>query len=114
MTKKKQNNLIFLWQYKDYALEAVPTRLARFTADEPNETIDFVKYFDRKTKKGTALKYSIGYFHYNENESHWELKFVGDRFADIAEADLPAVWEGLKSAYRVLTLWKDGQNAENL
>lgn len=114
MKKKVQNKLEFSWSYKDYALEAVPLRLARFTSDELNETIDFVKYFDRESKSSTKLKYSIGYFVYDDDNDVWVLRFVGDRFMDIVEDDLPIVWEGLKSAYRVLTMWKEKQNEENL
>ena len=111
MAKKQKNELIYFWRYKDYALEAVPARLARFTADEPNETIDFVKYLDSDS---TALKYSIGYFWYDEHENEWELKFVGDRFMDIVPNDLVAVWEGLKAAHSILTEWKKQQQNENI
>lgn len=110
MAKKTKNKLVFSWRYGEYGLEATPKRLTRFTADEENETIDFVRYFEYGK---STLKYSIGYFYYNENEQPcWELRFVGDRFKDIAEQDLPAIWEGLKSAYSVLTMWKEAQSED--
>lgn len=109
MKKSDKCKLIFSWRYGEYGLEAVPKRLVRFTQDEENETVNFVRYFESGK---SVLKYSIGYFYYNEAEPCWELKFVGDRFMDIAEKDLPAIWEGLKSAYRVLTEWKKTQGED--
>lgn len=109
--KKDPNALIFSWRYKDYGLEAQPKRLVRFTPDEPNETIDFVKYHEEGK---SVLKYSIGVFYWDESNKTWQLNFVGDRFMDIVSADLPAVWEGLKSAYNVLTLWKSQNQNEDL
>lgn len=107
MKKQDKPKLIFSWRYGEYGLEAVPSRLVRFTPDEENETVDFIRYFE--SGKST-LKYSIGYFKYEDND--WILRFVGDRFMDIAEQDLPAIWEGLKSAYRVLTEWKKMQGED--
>ena len=39
------NDLNFYWRMGDYALEACPKHLARFSEDEPNVTIDLVKYY---------------------------------------------------------------------
>lgn len=39
------SDLNFYWRIGDYALEACPKRLARFSEDEPNETINLVKYY---------------------------------------------------------------------
>lgn len=98
------SELNFYWRMGDYALEACPQRLARFYEDEPNETIDFVKYYQYQ---GRECKYSIGYFWYNEHEPCWELKFVGKRFAEILEGDVVAIFKMLKAAYDILTEWKE-------
>lgn len=99
------SELNFKWRMGDYGLEATPPRLVRF-ADEPNETVNFVKYY--KTD-GKELKYSIGYFWWNDHEPCWELHFVGDRFTNIPTEDIRPIWEVLKSAYRTLEEWKRGQ-----
>ena len=93
----------------DYALEACPKRLARFSEDEPNVTIDLVKYY---TYKGEEVKYSIGYFEYNEREPCWELKFVGDRFKDILEGDVIAIFKMLAAAYDTLEEWSRSRDNE--
>ena len=94
--------LNFYWRMGDYALEARPTRLARFSDDEPNATIDLVKYYQHQ---GRECKYSIGYFWYNSHEPCWELKFVGERFKEILEADVVAVFKMLAAAYDTLEEW---------
>ena len=96
------SELNFYWRMGDYALEAVPKRLVRFNGDEPNETIDLVKYYKYQ---GRECKYSIGYFWYNEHEPCWELKFVGERFKELRKADLVAVFEMLAAAYDTLEAW---------
>ena len=102
----KTQELKFDWRWKDYGLRATPKRLVRFDEDESNETIDFIKYF----RYGNEEKcYSIGYFYYNEHEPCWELKFVGDRFKEIAPEDLSVVWKYLLAAYDVLTEWKNSE-----
>ena len=91
-------NLEFSWKYKDYELKACPKRLARFSEDEPNETIDLIKYFDYD---GRRLCYSLAYF--IRKSEGYDLRFVGNRpFEDIAEVDVLKVWEGLKTAQAVL------------
>ncbi len=95
-------DLNFYWRMGDYALEACPKSLARFSEDEPNETIDLVKYY---RAAGNEYKYSIGYFYYNTHESYWELKFVGGRFKELLETDVVAVFKMLKAAYDVLEEW---------
>ena len=94
--------LNFYWRMGDYALEACPKRLARFSEDEPNETIDLVKYCQYQ---GHECKYSIGYFYYDTHEPCWELKFVGDRFKELLDTDVVAVFKMLKAAYDVLEEW---------
>jgi hypothetical protein len=86
----------------DYALEACPKSLARFKEDESNETINLVKFFQHE---GRECKYSIGYFYYNEHEPCWELKFVGERFKEIIETDVVAVFKMLAAAYDTLEEW---------
>ena len=100
--------LNFYWRMGNYALEACPKRLVRFSDDEPNVTIDLVKYF---YYQGCERKYSIGYFWYNDHEPCWELKFVGERFKEILETDVTAVFKMLAAAYDALEEWsktKDG------
>ena len=94
--------LNFYWRMGDYALEACPKSLARFSEDEPNATIDLVKYFQYQ---GRECKYSIGYFWYNEKEPCWELKFVGSRFKEILVGDVIAIFQMLKAAYDTLEEW---------
>lgn len=104
--------LNFYWRMGDYALEACPKHLARFSDDEPNVTIDLVKYFQYQ---GRECKYSIGYFWYNDHEPCWELKFVGERFKEILETDVTAVFKMLAAAYDTLEEWsraKDGDEHE--
>ena len=96
------NNLNFYWRMGDYALEACPKRLARLEENEPNETINLVKYYQYQ---GHERKYSIGYFYYNTHEPCWELKFVGGRFKELLETDVVAVFKMLKAAYDVLEEW---------
>ena len=95
--------LNFYWRMGDYALEACPEHLARLEKDEPNVTIDFVKFCQYK---GRECKYSIGYFWYNEHEPCWELKFVGERFKEILETDVVAVFKMLAAAYDTLEEWE--------
>ena len=97
------NNLNFYWRMGDYALEACPKRLARLEENEPNETINLVKYYQYQ---GHERKYSIGYFYYNTHEPCWELKFVGGRFKELLETDVVAVFKMLKAAYDVLEEWR--------
>lgn len=97
-------DLNFYWRMGDYALEACPKRLVRLYPNEPNETVDFVKYCKDQERE---YKYSIGYFWWNNHESCWELKFVGDRFKEIGKEDIVTVFEMLKAAYDTLTEWKN-------
>ena len=102
-------DLNFYWRMGDYALEACPKRLVRFADDEPNETIDLVKYYQYK---GRECKYSIGYFYYDTKEPCWELKFVGGRFKEILETDVTAVFHMLKAAYDALEEWSRAKEDE--
>ena len=103
--------LNFDWRMGDYALEACPKSLARFKEDEPNETINFVKFFQHE---GHECKYSIGYFYYNEHEPCWELKFVGERFKDIHDTDVVAVFKMLAAAYDTLEEWSKSREANDV
>lgn len=98
------SDLTFYWRMGDYALEACPKHLARFSDDEPNETIDLVKYY---RNAGEEYKYSIGYFYYNAHEPCWELKFVGERFKEILNTDVIAIFKMLKAAYDTLEEWSN-------
>ena len=100
--------LDFTMRIGDFAVESCPKRLARFH-DEPNETINFVKYY---TSNGRELKYSIGYFYYNEHEPCWELKFVGERFTEVPSELRGIVWGMLAQAYEVLTQWENERISE--
>lgn len=101
--------LNFQWRMGDFALEACPARLVKFYDDEPNTTIDFVKY-DRHD--GKEFKYSIGYFWYDDREPCWEFKFVGGRFRDISDEDVVVIFNMIKSAYNVLEAWSEGMRHE--
>ena len=96
------SDLNFYWRMGDYALEACPQRLVRLSEDEPNVTIDLVKYYQYH---GQECKYSIGYFWYDKHEPCWELKFVGERFKEILETDVVAVFKMLAAAYDTLEEW---------
>ena len=105
------SELNFYWRMGDYALEACPRHLARFKKDEPNETINLVKFFQHE---GRECKYSIGYFYYNEHEPCWELKFVGERFKDIHDTDVVAVFKMLAAAYDTLEEWSKSREANDV
>ena len=102
--------LNFYWRLGDYALEACPYSLARINDDEPNVTIDFVKYYQYQ---GRGCKYTIGYFYYNQNEPCWELKFVGERFKEILDGDCIAIFKMLKAAYDTLEEWTAQKGSES-
>lgn len=103
------SDLNFYWRMGDYALKACPKLLARLEGNEPNETIDLVKYYQYQ---GHECKYSIGYFYYNTREPCQELKFVGDRFKELLETDVVAVFKMLKAAYDTLEEWSKGREQE--
>lgn len=100
-------DLNFYWRMGDYAIEAAPRRLVRFSDDEPNTTIELVKY---QQYKGHETKYAIGYFYYNTHEPCWELKFVGGRFKDVLESDVVALFKMLAAAYDTLEEWSEGRD----
>ena len=96
------SDLNFYWRMGDYGIQAVPKRLVRFNDDEPNETIELVKYYQYE---GRECKYTIGFFYYNTHEPCWELKFCGDSFKDVLESDLVALFKMLAAAYDTLEEW---------
>lgn len=102
--------LNFNWRMGDYALVACPKHLVRFDKDEPNVTINFIKYY---RSQGRECCYSIGYFWYNDHEPCWELKFVGDRFCEIDKTDIVAIFEMLKAAYNTLEEWSRKNESED-
>lgn len=102
-------DLNFYWRMGDYALEACPKHLARFHEDEPNVTIELVKYYQYE---GREVKYAIGYFWYNDHEPCWELKFVGGRFKDILDGDCVAIFKMLRAAYDTLEEWVGSREEE--
>ena len=98
-----EKKLCFYWRMNDYSIEACPKHLARFRDDEPNETIELCKHYQ---SDGRDCKYTIGYFYWNDHEPCWELKFVGERFKEILDGDVVAVFKMLKAAYDTLEEWK--------
>lgn len=95
--------LEFGWKYKCYELRACPKHLARLSPDEPNETIDLVKWTE--DGDGRSFCYSLAYFvRYSEG---YYLRFVGDRpFQNIEKEDVPIVWSALHAAQTILdTFW---------
>lgn len=104
------SDLNFYWRMGDYALEAAPKHLAYLYKNEPNVTINLVKYYQ---DRGHEYKYSIGYFYYDTHEPCWELKFVGDRFKDILDGDCVAIFKMLRSAYDTLEEWVKSREEED-
>ena len=93
-------DLEFTFTYKDYALRACPSQLVRFSDDEKNETIDFLKSYTRE-EDGRVLWYSLGYF--TRGDEGYYFQFVGSRpFEEIPIKDLPVLWVALKSAQEIL------------
>ena len=84
--------LNFYWRIGDYALKV-----------GSGDTIHLVKYYQHE---GKEYNYSIGYFWYDDHEPCWELKFVGDRFKEILDGDVVAIFTMLRAAYDVLEEWK--------
>lgn len=101
--------LEFSFKYKDYELRACPRRLRRFSPDEPNETIDFVKW----NKSGNKpFCFSLAYF--VRDSEGYDLKFVGDRpFEYIDKEDLPIIWDVLKQAHNILNMFFDMGDLDN-
>ena len=88
----------FNWKYKNYELRAVPKRLVRFSEDEENHTIELIKW---NTKDGKKYCFTIAYW--QNTNSGYELKAVGDRiFEFIDDEDIPLIWQQLKLAQKVL------------
>ena len=93
--------LEFSFKYKDYELRACPKRLARFSPDEPNETIDLVKW-----DKSGDKPYCFSLAHWTRDKEGYELTFVGSRpFDHIDKEDVPILWTVLKQAQAVLDLF---------
>ena len=92
-------NLEFYWRMGDFALEACDNQLLHFNE---NVTIELVKYY---RSQGKEFKYSLGCFEYNDHEPCWELRFFGDRFKEVREADLAKLFEMLACAYDALEKW---------
>ena len=107
MTKQK---LEFDWEYKDYELRACPKRLVRFEDDEPNETIDFVKW--QVDSSGKRSCFSLAY--QTKDSEGYELNFVGDRpFKYIESEDIEVIWKAMKVAQKVLDGWFELENIDN-
>lgn len=92
-------SLRFRWKYKDIELRACPKQLAALDPNEPNTTIDLVKWFT--SSSGKRLCYSLGYF--VRGSEGYDFRFVGDRpFDDIKGKDIPVVWKALRLAQKCL------------
>lgn len=101
--------LDFSFKFKDYELRACPKRLARFSPDEKNETIDLIKWSGEENNR---YCFSLGYFQ-RESEGY-SFKFVGDRpFKHIKSEDVPTIWEALKFAQEVLNNFFNEEEKEN-
>ena len=89
----------FSFKYKDYELRACPQRLVRFDPNEPNETINLVKW-DRRDD-GQPYCYSLAYFRHDD-EGYY-LHFVGSRpFDHIEPDDVKIIWPALSDAQKIL------------
>lgn len=98
MTTKR---LDFNWKYKNYELRACPKKLVRFH-DEPNETIDFVKW--ELDSNGKRYCYFLAYW--IKNSQGYELHFVRDElFKDIKPEDIKVVCKALDMAQKTLDRW---------
>ena len=99
--------LEFSFKYKDYELVACPKCLVRFSPDEPNETIDLVKW-DKSGEK--PYRFSLAYF--VRDSEGYDLQFVGSRpFEHIAKEDLSIIWSMLEQAQKILNLFfEEGLN----
>ena len=107
MTEQK---LEFSWKHKNYELRACPTQLAWFDENEPNATIDLVKW--DVNSYGEKYCYSLAYWR-RDSEGYY-LHFVGNRpFPYIDTEDITIVWKALKIAQKVLDAWFDLQNIDN-
>lgn len=91
----------YSFKYKDYELRACPKGLARFNEDEPNETIELVKWrFDNKEPYCFVIAY------WTRDDEGYNLQFVGERFVrNISEEDVSILWKAISSAQRVLDDW---------
>lgn len=99
--------LNFDFKYKDYELRAGPEHLVRTRNVEPNNTIDFVKWYD--SELGPCC-YSIAYW--KRKSDGYYLKFVGNRFLDIAPKDVPVLWKAIAEAQKVLDEWFEETKAD--
>ena len=91
--------LKFSYKYKDYELRACPKRLVRFNEDEPNETIDLIKW--ETADDGKRYCYSLAYW--VQDKEGYDLKFVNDRpFTYIDIEDIEMIWAMLKAAQETL------------
>ena len=104
-----ERNLEFSWKYEDYELRACPKCLARFNDDEPNETIDFVKW----TTDSSGKRYCFSLAYWRRYDEGYELKFVGGRpFDHINKEHIEVVWSALLAAQKILDAWFDMQYIE--
>ena len=96
--------LNFNWKYKTYEMKACPKSLARFYDNEPNETIDLLKW--EESADGRKSCFSLAYF--VRGREGYYLKFVGGRpFDYIAKEDVPVLWKALKIAQGILNAFFD-------
>ena len=92
--------LEFYYKYGNYEIKATPKRLARFSDDEPNETID-LRYWE-KDQNDNPYCYSIAYFT-QKSDGEWDLRLVGNRFFEcVKPEDYKDIMSILKSAYNTL------------
>lgn len=92
-------SLIMSFKYKDYELRACPKHLARFSPEEKNTTIDFVKW----NTDSTGRKYCFSLAYFVRDSEGYDLRFVGSRpFEYIADEDVKIVWSALKHAQEIL------------
>ena len=102
------DSLQFSWKYKNYELRACPKHLVRINKDDPNVTIDFIKW--EKQNDGKPYCFSIGYFLFSKDG--YDFKFVGDRFFEhIEKKDRGKCLDGLCQAQLALDqFYRDNYN----
>lgn len=92
-------SLEFSFKYKNYELRACPKRLVRFSPNEPNETIDLIKW--ETDSGGRKFCFSLAYF--EKTGEGYRLKFVYSRPFDCIEPeDVKILWSALKHAQEIL------------
>jgi hypothetical protein len=92
-------NLNFNIKFKYFELRSAPKRLARFSEDDKNHTIELVKW--SKGEYGEDFCFTLAYW--VMDSEGYNLKFVGNRmFEYVSIEHLEVLWEFMEVAQEVL------------